>query len=156
MDYRKGDEAVVFGIQEALDKIGVKEVKYAFDGISEKNSYQNISRVLAKEGSKISLILPGRDHSQIPKEIEQSTMMVASVHRTPAEDGYPAGTVVGGKEFGYLFFRFFSRGLREGWFTAHPYEVVPGGLDGIESGLSNLKNGANSATKYVFKIGETK
>lgn len=84
--------------------------------------------------------------------------MVGSVHADiPADSAKgKAGIKTGGKEFGFVFFRFFARGLQEGWFTAHPHEVVPGGLNGIENGLKNMKDGVNSATKYVFKIEDTK
>jgi NADPH2:quinone reductase len=34
--------------------------------------------------------------------------------------------------------------------------VVEGGLEGVEEGLRNLKEGKASAVKYVFKIGEGK
>jgi len=54
-----------------------------------------------------------------------------------------------------VMFRFFGRGLQEGWFKGHPYEVVPGGLGGVEGALKNLKEGRASAVKYVFRIGET-
>jgi NADPH2:quinone reductase len=47
--YRKGDAAVVSGIQDALEKPGVREVRYAYDAISEHNSFVNISKVLAKD-----------------------------------------------------------------------------------------------------------
>jgi NADPH2:quinone reductase len=50
VDYRKGDAAVVSGIQDALAKAGVSEVRFAYDAISEHNSYINISKVLAKDG----------------------------------------------------------------------------------------------------------
>ncbi|MGG6712963.1 UNVERIFIED_CONTAM: hypothetical protein ITH36_25505, partial [Salmonella enterica subsp. enterica serovar Weltevreden] len=43
VDYREGDEAVSKGIKEALK--GAK-LEYAFDAVSEKNSYQNICKVL--------------------------------------------------------------------------------------------------------------
>ncbi|KAH9208434.1 chaperonin 10-like protein [Leptodontidium sp. 2 PMI_412] len=156
VDHRKGDEAVVAGILEALKKAGAREVKYAFDAISEHNSFQNISKILAKQGSKITLVLPGKDYSAIPSHIEHSTTMVGSVHMAPSEDKAELGIKTGGKEFGYAYFRLFSRGLREGWFTAHPYEVVPGGLNGLEKGLSDLKNGVNSGTKYIYKIEDTR
>lgn len=74
----------------------------------------------------------------------------------PSEDKAKLGIKTGGKEFGYAYFRLFSRGLREGWFTAHPYEVVPGGLNGLEKGLSDLKNDVNSGTKYIYKIEDTR
>jgi hypothetical protein len=136
----------------------VSEVKYAFDAVSEHNSFQNISQVLSKQGSKITLVLPGKDYSAIPDYIKSSTTMVGTVHMDNSPDSAKgkAGIKTGGKDFGFVFFRLFSRGLQEGWFTAHPYEVVPGGLNGVEKGLSNLKAGANSATKYIFKIEDTK
>ena len=49
----------------------------------------------------------------------------------------------------------FGKGLRDGWLRGHPVTVVPGGLSGVQEGLANLKNGKASATKYVFRIGET-
>jgi NADPH2:quinone reductase len=152
VDYRNGDDAVVSGIKDALKKAGASEVKYAFDAVSEKGSYQNICQVLAKQGSKITLVLPGREYKEIPENIEQSITSVGAVHMGPGEKKQKAGIKTGGKEFGYVFFRLFSRGLQEGWFSPHPYEVIPGGLDGVEKGLSNLKGGVNSATKYVFKL----
>lgn len=156
VDYRNGDEAVVSGIKDALKEAGASEVKYAFDAVSEHNSYQNLGQVLAKQG-KITLVLPGKDYKEIPDYIEWSTTNVGSVHMdvAPESELAKAGIKTGGKEFGYVFFRFFGRGLQEGWFTAHPYEVIPGGLNGIEKGLANLKGGVNSGTKYVFKIEDT-
>lgn len=156
IDYRNGDEAVVAGIKDALNKAGATEIKYAFDAISEKNSFQNISQILAKEGSKITLVLPGKDYSDIPEYIQKSTTTVGSVHMDPPKEQAALGIVTGGKEFAHVFFRFFTRGLQEGWFEAHPFEVVPGGLGGVEKGLANLQNGVNSGTKYVFKIQDTK
>jgi NADPH2:quinone reductase len=133
-------------------------VNYAFDAVSEHNSYQNLSQVLSKEGSKITLVIPGKDYKEIPDYIQKSTTMVGSVHAHIPLDSTKgkAGIKTGGKEFGFVFFRFFSRGLQEGWFAAHPYEVVPGGLNGVERGLANLKTGVNSGTKYIFKIEDTK
>ena len=66
-----------------------------------------------------------------------------------------SGSKTGDQEFGFVFYRFMSRGLQEGWFKGHPYEVVPGGLGGVEQGLVNLKEGKASAVKYVFRIAET-
>lgn len=44
--------------------------------------------------------------------------------------------------------------MQEGWFKGHPFEVVPGGLQGVQTGLRDLKEGKASAVKYVYKIGE--
>jgi NADPH2:quinone reductase len=129
-------------------------VHYAFDAVSEKGSYQNISKVLAPKNSKLTLVLPGKDYSEIPDYIEYSMTTVGSVHKDPPRAG--EGIKIGDREFGFAFFRFFSRGLQEGFLKPHPHEVVPGGLNGVQTGLQNLKNGVNSASKYVFRIEETK
>lgn len=149
---------MVSGIKDALKKAGASELHYAFDAVSEHNSFQNLSQVLAKQGSKITLVLPGKDYSAIPAHIQHSTTMVGTVHMDVSPDSAKgkAGIKTGGKEFGFVFFRLFARGLQQGWFKPHPHEVIPGGLNGVEKGLSNLKNGVNSATKYVFKIEDTK
>jgi NADPH:quinone reductase len=77
VDYRKGNEAVVAGIKDALKKAGQNQVKYAFDAVSEKNSYQNICEVLSKDG-KITLVLPGKDYKEILENIEKSLTEVGS------------------------------------------------------------------------------
>jgi NADPH2:quinone reductase len=156
VDYRKGNEAVVSGMKEALKKAGASEVKYAFDTVSEKNSYQNICEVLSKDG-RITLVLPGKEYTEIPKSVEQSLTAVGSSHWDVAPDTPEgkAGIKTGGKDFAYVFFRLFSRGLQEGWFTPHPHEVIPGGLKGVEQGLNNLMAGKASAVKYVYRIADT-
>lgn len=158
IDYRKGNDAVVSGIKDALKAAGVSEIHHAFDAVSEHNSFQNISQILAKSGSKITLVLPGKDYSDIPDYISHSTTQVGCVHQANAPDSAKgkAGIKTGSKDFGFAWFRLFSRGLAEGWFTPHPYEVVPGGLGGVEEALANLKNGVVSARKYIFKIEDTK
>jgi len=62
---------------------------------------------------------------------------------------------LGDQEFGEIMYGFLGRGLAKGWFKGHPFEVIPGGLEGIEGALRNLKEGKASAVKYVFRIGET-
>jgi NADPH2:quinone reductase len=155
VDYRKGNEAVVAGLREALQKAGLKEVRYAFDTVSEKNSYQNICEVLAP-GGKITLVLPGKEYKEIPANIEQSLTQVGGAHWAVPKDSPEgkAGVVTGSREFAYVFFRIFSKGLQDGWFTPHPHEVIPGGLSGVSEGLTRLKDGKASAVKYVYRIAE--
>ncbi|KAI1078958.1 hypothetical protein F5B20DRAFT_545673 [Whalleya microplaca] len=137
IDYREGDDAVVESLKKVSD--GTK-LLYAFDAVSEKNSYVNLSKVLA-EGSKLTLVLPAKD-IEFPSYITQTNTSVGSVHSDA-------------KDFGYVYFRYFTRGLQEGWFKPQPQEVVPGGLGGIQKALENLKAGKANAVKYVFRIVET-
>lgn len=144
VDYRGGDDAVVAGLKEALEGRGLPPLLHAFDAVSENGSYVNVGKVLSK-GGKITLVLPGKEYEEIPDGIEKSVTSVGSVHNKSE----------GEKDFGFLFFRYFSRGLEKGWFKPQRHEVVPGGLGGIERALQNLKEGKASGVKYVFRIAET-
>jgi NADPH2:quinone reductase len=137
VDYRKGDEAVVQGIKDALK--GAK-LNYAYDATSEHNSYTNIVQVLEPKGH-LTLVLPGKKYEGIPESVQKTETMVGEAHK-------------GDKDFAHIYFRYLARGLAEGFFSPHPHEVIPGGLEGVETGLRNLKDGKASGVKYVFKIGE--
>lgn len=145
VDYRKGDEAVVQGLKDALKG---QKVEYAFDAVSEKGSIKNIADVLDTKTGKATFVLPppGSDfsgsYSEMPEGVKQSMTNVGSVH----------GPV---KDLGYVYSRYFTRGLEEGFFRGQKQEVIPGGLGGIQKGLENLKDGTASAVKYVYKISET-
>lgn len=138
VDYRKGDEEVVKGIKDALKG---QKLEYAFDATSEKGSYLNICQALDPHG-KITLVLPGKEYEGIPKTVQQSLTTVGSAHTDH-------------KDFAYIYFRYMSRGMAEGWFKPHPVEIVPKGLEGVQGALDNLKAGKASAVKYVFKIADT-
>jgi hypothetical protein len=147
VDYRQSNEDVAKGIRKALKG---QKLEYAYDAVSEKESYHIISDVLDKTTGKITLVLPPKTgwNTDYPPEdiaegIQQSTTNVGAVHRDL-------------KDLGYVYCRYFTRSLAEGWFKAQPQEVVPGGLGGVQNALQNLKDGKASAVKYVFKIGDTK
>lgn len=156
LDYRDGDDKLVQSLEAVVQKHGGK-VEYAFDCVSEKGSYINICKVLDHQTGHITLVLPFREYPEIPPTVTQSITLVGSVFKQddPESAEKNAGTKTGNPEFGYVMFRFFGRGLQEGWFKGHPYEVVPGGLGGVEGALRKLKEGKASAVKYVFRIGET-
>lgn len=139
VDYRKGHEAVVKGIKDALKG---QKLYHAFDATSEHGSYTNIAQVLEPQGGKITLVLPNKKYEGIPDTVVQTITSVGDSHGKE-------------KDFAYAYFRLFARGLDEGWFKPHPAEVVPKGLEGVEGALRNLKEGKASAVKYVFRIGET-
>ena len=142
IDYRKGDDQVVEGLRAAVPK--GQKLMYAFDAVSEKGSYQNTCKVLDPHGH-ISLVLPGKKYEEIPDTVNQTITTVGSVHGVPDDLA----------DFGYAWFRLFALGLKEGWFSGHPYEVVPGGLNGVQTGLENLQHGKASAVKYIYRVEET-
>jgi NADPH:quinone reductase-like Zn-dependent oxidoreductase len=138
IDYRQGDEAVVKGIKDALKG---QKVSYAFDAVSEHNSYTNIVQVLEKDGA-ITLVLPGKKYEGIPDTVRQTITSVGTAHK---EDS----------DFAYIYYRYLAKGLADGWFKPHPVEVVPGGLAGVQGALEKLRDGKASAVKYVFRIADT-
>ncbi|OAL57310.1 zinc-binding oxidoreductase-like protein ToxD [Pyrenochaeta sp. DS3sAY3a] len=137
VDYRAGDAAVVSGIKDALR--GAK-LHFAYDAVSEHNSYTNIVQVL-EPGGALTLVLPGKQYEGIPESVVQSVTMVGDAHNKD-------------KDFAYVYFRYAGRGLSEGWLRPHPHEVVEGGLEGVERGLKRLKGGEASGVKFVFRVGE--
>ncbi|KAJ5633290.1 hypothetical protein N7490_009629 [Penicillium lividum] len=146
IDYREGDEAVRAQIKAAAKG---KPIRHAYDAVSEHGSYQNLMASLTAPG-KFTVVLPAALSEKMPEGIEVRQTMVGSVHAPPAE-----GKTVEDKEFGAAFYQFMGRGLAEGWFSGHPYEVRKGGLNGLEGALKDLEAGKASATKYVFRIADT-
>jgi NADPH2:quinone reductase len=136
VDYRNGNEAIVQGIRDALHG---EKLQYAFDAVSEHDSYIHIAKVLDAHG-KLAVVLPGKTYEGIPDTVKTSLTMVGTAHDVHAD-------------YAHVMFRYMAMGLAEGWFAPYPHEVVPGGLEGIETGMRNLKEGKASGFKYVFKIG---
>ncbi|KAL6400064.1 quinone oxidoreductase [Ilyonectria robusta] len=169
VDYRTGSEAVVAGIRAALK--GAK-LKYAFDAVRSGGSYFDLCKVLESdtaEGAKASKLvtalpipnlqdashpaakeagIAGAEYSEFrqPPGVETVSFGVTMLHDPSSERN---------RDFGYVYSRYLSKGLRDGWLKPHPFEVQPGGLNGIEEGLRKVKAGEASATKYVYRIKET-
>ena len=54
-----------------------------------------------------------------------------------------------------MFTKLIATYLNDGKLKAHPYEVVEGGLNGVETALKALRGGKVSAMKYVVRIADT-
>ncbi|KAF2674157.1 GroES-like protein [Microthyrium microscopicum] len=156
VDYRQGNDEVVKSFQQALNG---EKLCYAFDAVSDKGSYQNLMKVMDLSKGRISLVLARKHYEGIPDSFAKFFTQVGRVHA----ESYPGikgekklQGLLGDQDFGAVMYKFFERGLKAGWFKGHPYQVVPGGLDGVETGLQDLKAGKASAFKFVFRIEETK
>jgi len=141
IDYRSGD--VVAKLREAL---GGKKVYYCYDAVSDHKSYIYASEVL-EDGGKIATVLPGKDYTGLREGVLNKDTQVGTSHKQDE--------LVGSTEFAHALFRFLSRGLEKGFYSGHPYEIVPGGLEGVEQGLRNLEAGKASAIKYVYRVADT-
>ncbi|RFU31725.1 hypothetical protein B7463_g4596, partial [Scytalidium lignicola] len=152
LDYRNGDDKIVGDLRDAL---GGRKLEYALDAVSEKNSYVNIDKVIEATG-QVSLVLSAKE-KVMPSGLKLVFRSVGTVHGPVAKDTRDGKhrAKIGDVQFGGVFFRFFAQGLRERWFTGHPYEVVPGGLRGLQVALKNLKEGRASAVKYIARLEDT-
>jgi NADPH:quinone reductase len=160
VDYRNGSDYVVEEIRSALKAAGTKDIFHAIDTVCENGSYRNISKVMT-DGGHITLLRPGEDYSDIPASIERTVTYVGNVNgdvKTDAwlQDQDRKGLATNGRDFGLVWSRLFTSGLHDGWLNGHPYKLLPGGLNALSKGLSDLKDGKLSASKYVLKVADTK
>ena len=146
VDYRNGEDALVAAVEEILAKEGLgSKVPNVFDAISENGSLEATLRFLDPDGGTVSTVLPPRlfardkENFKYPPGVKAFNSAVPQVHSTH-------------KDFGYLWSRYLSRLLQDGRLKAHPYEVIPGGLNGVLIGLKKLRDGKASAVKYVYRI----
>lgn len=149
VDYRNGEDALVAAIEDILAKEGLgSEIRNIFDAISEDGSLEATLRFIDPNGGIVSTVLPtklfarDKENFKYPPGVRACNSAVPKVH-----EQY--------KDFGYIWSRYLGRLLEDGRLKGHPYEVVPGGLNGVLTGLQNLKNGKASALKYVYRIDET-
>lgn len=148
IDYRKGNDHVV----EELRKAAGTDVIYALDAVSEKGSVGNLGKVLA-EGGRIATVLTPEMANAAKEDAGKADVLFTLVGTIHA--GAPPGAKFGDREFGTVFYPFLGLGLAEGWFQGHPYEVIEGGLDGLQKAIGLLQDGKLSAKKAVFRIAET-
>jgi NADPH:quinone reductase-like Zn-dependent oxidoreductase len=142
VDYRDGNEAIVQRLKAALKG---QKLWYAFDATVDHGSYTNILQVLEPTGY-LTTVNPFEEYKDVPATVKLTKVNVGASHGAYGLDE---------KDFTYIMLRYIGRSLAEGLFKPHPYQVVPGGLEGVETGLKNLRDGKASGFKYVFKIRET-
>ncbi|KAJ4111428.1 hypothetical protein NW768_011780 [Fusarium equiseti] len=161
LDEKKGDvlvdytvhdteDKLVAAIREAIAKSGARCFK-AFDSVSEDSTVRTITKAIAgppdASGRKprVTNILHIENVEGADPSVEIVWSMVGQVHKDDEKD----------KMLGLTWAAAFSRGLREGWFTPHPYMVGKKGLEGLEEGLKGLRDGSTKAKKFLTIIAET-
>jgi len=162
VDYRGGADAMKAAVKEKLNGL---ESFHAFDAISArgKNTWIPISQMLTPstptQTSYLSVVSGANkyDEPEIGHGVEIVYTYVGTGHhgaylpRMPKQPG-DMELVKTDPEWMFLFFRYVSRMLADGRLTGHPFEIVEGGLDGVEKGLRMLKEGKAKGVKYVYQI----
>jgi hypothetical protein len=136
-------------IQNALKNLG--PARYVFDAISEHGSHAYYLSALSKESARVTHLLP-IDSKNFPNHVMGIKTWVGLVHAEPPVDSEEVKAGVGPfswKQFGQIYTRLLTLGLSQRRFTNHPYTIIHGGLNGVERGLRDLKDGKVSATKFL-------
>ncbi|OJJ88747.1 zinc-binding alcohol dehydrogenase family protein [Aspergillus glaucus CBS 516.65] len=143
IDYREGVEATIAGIRKGLQQAGHSTVHHALDAAIVPQSAE-VLRQSVVPGGMVDFILP--NDLDVSPAIHSVTS-VGSVHKQPEFEN--------NEELGFSMSRYFTRALQDKSFSGHPFKIRPGGLEGVEQALKDLKDGKASATKYIFRIAET-
>jgi NADPH2:quinone reductase len=144
-DYRNGSEEVVKGIRTHLKSGGYGEVKHGMDPGIGDSSKPVLTEIVAPGGA-INIVLPS-DWDVL--NATKTTTSVSSIHN---QDN---GAYGDNRDLGLVTCRWFTKAWQEGTFDGHPYEIRSRGLQSVEQALKDLRNGKNSASKYVFCIADT-
>ncbi|KAJ5428187.1 chaperonin 10-like protein [Penicillium cf. griseofulvum] len=145
IDYHQGGDYVNEQLLKAAER---HVITYAYDAVSDKASMEMLCNVVSPETGKVMSVLPKED-----EVIHGITVLGSNAGLIHAST--KVGAKVGDAEFGATLYKLISLGLADGWFSGHPYEVVEGGLAGLQGALKDLEAGKVSAKKYVLRLGET-
>ncbi|KAI8629884.1 GroES-like protein [Xylariaceae sp. FL1651] len=149
VDYRQGEDAVVAAVEDILAKEGLgSKAPSVFDAISEGGTLEATLRFLDTNGGTVSTVLPPKLFAKDKENFEYPPSVTAINSAVPRV--YSTHT-----DFGYIWSRYLGRLLADGRLKAHPFEVIPGGLNGVLTGLQKLRDGKASAVKYVYRIEDT-
>ncbi|KAA1476170.1 GroES-like protein [Dentipellis sp. KUC8613] len=152
IDYRAPD--VVEQIIRATGAQGGVDV--VFDAITEGGSTALAAKTLRAGGArKVGVVLPLKE-DELDPSVEYTLIVCASLLGMEVkllnvlcprdERDY---------QFGIEFYAQISGWLREGRFKGNPYTVLPGGLAGVQDGITFMKSGKVSGTKLVYRIADT-
>jgi NADPH2:quinone reductase len=146
IDYRNGPDQTIKEIRAHLKNGDYGQVRHGLDpGIGEP-SQKVLTEIVAPDG-EINLVLPS------DWDAGSATKTSTSVGIVHNQDNGAYGA--DGTDLGLVTCRWISRAWQAGTFEGHPFEVRPGGLEGVGQALQDLKDGKQSAVKYVFRIADT-
>jgi NADPH2:quinone reductase len=146
IDYRDGPDATIDKIQIHLKAGNYSQPKHGMDPGIGPSSQKVLTEIVAPDGA-INLVLPSN------YDVGSATKTLTSVGVVHNQDDGAHGPDAG--DLALVVCRWFTKALQAGTLKGHPFEVRPGGLEGVEQALRDLKGGRASAVKYVFHIADT-
>tara|TARA_R110002003_G_scaffold40_14_gene2779 strand:- start:2392 stop:3066 length:675 start_codon:yes stop_codon:yes gene_type:complete len=146
IDYRQGPDETIRQIREHLQAGGFSQPRHGLDPGIGISSQRVLTEIVAPDG-EINLVLPSNF------DVGTTTKTVTTVGVIHNQDNGAYGLEV--SDLSLVMCRWFTKALQQGKLEGHPFEVRPGGLEGVEQALQDLKDGKASAVKYVFRIADT-
>lgn len=147
------EDELIHAIKEAVKRGGAPDGRCwkAYDTVTDDETIRLVTKVIAGPPDdagrrpKMTNIGLKTDVEGTDPSVDVVYTMVGRVHSEDEND----------KLFGVTWGAAFSRGLREGWFTGHPYVIGKNGLEGLSEGLNSLKSGKIRAQKFLTRPSET-
>lgn len=130
----------ITALKDAIAKITSIPITLAFDAISLPDTQQTAHDIVTAGGTVITVRVPQVDNKHEDKAVQQ---VVGTFHIPP------------NRELGKSFMPALTQWLADGTIKPNAIEVVPGGLNGVSSGLQKLKNNLVSGKKLVVRPWET-
>lgn len=133
------------------------DLKHAIDAYSEKASWVSVAQMLNSSG-KVSVFSGANqyDESSVPASVDIIYTYVGTAHEGRYKPGMPkqplSEEASGDVAFSGLLFRWLEAVIAQGQFQGHPFQVIPGGLDGIADGLNMLRDGKTAGKKLVYQV----
>jgi NADPH2:quinone reductase len=154
IDHRQDRSAL---IQEIRSK--ASNVEFALDSISIPETINLLGEVVDHNTGRIAIVLKPEITPEIPSGVKLPLVFAPALWEPIANDFGDQSSAnspyVGLKAFGYVYYRYLTYALSGSLIPSHPAEVVPGGLNGIPTGLKNLRDGVKSGVKFLFKVEDT-
>ncbi|KAK7439293.1 hypothetical protein CaCOL14_001662 [Colletotrichum acutatum] len=151
IDYRQSSKRVVAEIQSAILKAGSGPALCGLDAATNEDGAPEYTGILIEALGTQSGLSGNRPR-------------VATVQGGARVSGLVDGDYInvmlahtGSKEqrcFGSTMSHLFTYGMANGWLTAHPIEIVQGGLEGLGEALTRLRDGKVFGKKLIVEVGK--
>jgi NADPH2:quinone reductase len=158
LDYRRGDEELLRGVSSALNTNGLVAA-LAFDSVPDVRSQRLLGKLLmssesisGQEIKHTASVFPLSKVDDFPGDKVERTFVMSPIIFQSNE--IESADKEANRAFSKKVTEFFGTAVKIGTLRGHPYEIVAGGLRGIQLGLENLQRGKNSAVKYVYETGK--
>ncbi|PNP60559.1 hypothetical protein THARTR1_00583 [Trichoderma harzianum] len=151
IDYRKGSDFVTAEIQRLAPKL-----EYALDAISTPDTTSVMVKLVDSVKGRLSMVLPQELPPQVAAGIKTTVSFAPALWEpndvNSSEVEHRELTAL--KSFAHVYFCYLSDALANDIISHHPFKVVDGGFGGISRALKDLRDGKNSASKYVIHLSE--